>query len=212
MSRFRSSSKPRLMWAILTISVVTAAAWFAARSVMPGPLPPIGDGMTWRTRSNDGANCLGLQLRTIGRPVSHQVLLAELAKTPSRDSLAALAALGRRHGAGLSPKRLTFEQLATLPTPATVLLEPAGSGSGTFVLVTTVTPENVTYVEGASVTWVQSTSDDFRRVWSGHALVSEAGGWFRMPGFVGGLVLCPALVYFLVRTTLLRRHHWTYGT
>lgn len=127
----------------------------------------------WRVPRNDGINCLYLQLRLLNRTISYEKLVSMAGKLPQRNTLSQLADIAAEFDVTMMPQRLTFEQLRTSNVPLIAAMEPDGVGSGTFALPYAASSSQVDYVEGSTVRVLQVSADEFRRSWTGYALVPQ---------------------------------------
>lgn len=152
---------------------------------------------TWRCKDHEGLNCLFLQLALLGHPIGYDGLQSLAADIPDVNSINGLKVLAARAGVVLRPVELTYDQLVSLAEPAIVFLEPQGIGTGSFALVVDASPKSIEIVDGSAVIWQEPNTLDFRRAWSGYALVAQPSESF--VAVVRRYCLLPALLYVFLK-------------
>jgi len=154
----------------------------------------------YRKPANDGVNCLYLQLRALGYNERYDAFRARLPDSGVSLSLSELAQAGKRFGFRLVPLKLSLSELAQ-NTPAIVYFEEGGVGKGHYYLLVHIDEVNsaVAIVNGAYVTRNWMARDQFRRNWTGYALVARPssppwGSYSRR--CAAGLALIGAIAWF----------------
>jgi len=130
----------------------------------------------WRCAENGGINVLYIYLKVLGVPCRYSELQKEQLDETGRaaHSAATLACLARKHGASLCPVSLTMKQLSSCNLPVIVHLDLESPDAGVFMLVTAVSAQRIVCVDGPSATMRGMALEDFRRVWSGVAMLPSA--------------------------------------
>jgi hypothetical protein len=153
----------------------------------------------YRIPAYDAVNCLYIQLRLLGYTESYEAFRAKVPEAPRSLSLASLGDLGGKLGFRLVPVQMTMSELANAGTPVLVHFEEAGFGSGRFLLFlgTDRTGSTVALIDGSHVTRVEMSRDQFRRKWTGYALIQRAStprrSWVRRGAaalVLAGLAVC----------------------
>jgi hypothetical protein len=190
-SRWRS----RAALAKVAAGLLVAFGWAggATPATASESSPAARDGLgEWRTGAydavNDAANCLYLQLAIDGHPVDYgRVREAVLAKG-SAVSMVALREAAGRCGLPMKIVRCGPDGLRRMPKPAIVYMYGRRNG-GRFALLYNLNDEQCGLVTGSTVCIQQLGVDDFRRDWSGFALVRDHrdDGW--LSAIVGSLIL-----------------------
>ncbi len=161
------------------------------------------NGEDWyRTPEYDGMNCLYLQLRLLGCPLDYETYRKTHHNPPTSVSLNSLANIADQFGVSLVPVKLTYLQLWQCEQPIIVYVEEEELGHGRFMLFLSANldQEHVEVIDGASIVHRRMTIDQFRRHWTGYALVPQQAkrwdAWFRRVAalLVAGSV---ATVFFL---------------
>jgi ABC-type bacteriocin/lantibiotic exporter with double-glycine peptidase domain len=129
-----------------------------------------------RTPQNDALNCLYLQLRLLGYRETYEAFREKVAAEPGSLTLHSLATIGRQLGFRLAPVRINVTELANAGAPVIVHLEEGRLGSGRFALVLGMDKEqtSVGLVDGSRVTREEIPLVQFRRYWTGYALLPRA--------------------------------------
>jgi predicted double-glycine peptidase len=160
--------------------LLLAAVSLAPPSVRAEPPPsPAGDeGQIWRVESHDGANCLALFLDIWGKPVDYEELRKTLVGSKAQNSLSNLCATARRHGLPARVLTTNPAELRTMDMPAIVHLD--SNPGGSFYLIYEVGDQELRGFAGGTMRWITIPMEEFRRRWSGYALVrqTESGSWF----------------------------------
>lgn len=165
------------------------------------PSPP------WRTAERGGLNALFCYLRVHGVSCEYSELVEQHLHAAGTDSCTAIsvAQLAGRFGRPLAPASLTIKDLISCSLPILVYMDGLSPGDGAFLLVLSVDGGIVQYFNGPTATMNSMTMGDFRRVWSGIALVSVTrrdGGVACFTGAIVGISLAfIARVCFANRTS-----------
>jgi Peptidase C39 family len=158
-----------------------------------------------RTPENDAVNCLYLQLRLLGYAESYEDFRKQLPDDPRSWSLQSLANQGRKLGFRLVPVKLTVSELAKAGAPVIVHFEEEGIGSGRFHLLLWMDNTWVALIDGSYVTHAEMSRDQFRRNWTGYALIAHPPTpwslWVRRGAAV--LVLASAGIWLARQTRIL---------
>ena len=164
--------------------------------VIPKPV----DG-AWRVTTNDGLNCLFLQLRTLGYRGNYGDFCKRAAACHTTRDLASLARLSEDVGYPVSPRELTTSELGHLGRPAVIFIEHHGIGSGTFWLYLNGDEGYVRVVGGPPMTWAEVSREEFERSWTRYALVPDPShrGTMFLLRCTTGLVVLGAIAYFQLR-------------
>src|SRR5205807_5686605 len=118
---------------------------------------------------------LYLQLRFLGYTGRYDQVIAASAGEHEQVSLGGLANVARRLGFPMVPIKTTTAELAKLPSPAVVLSEESGTGTGRFHLLLGFSSSTAHFVDGTYITrnHVEMTIDQFKREWTGFALIPQ---------------------------------------
>lgn len=127
----------------------------------------------WRCGENGGINVLYCYLLAERLPCAYTELLSEQTGEVGSGPYTAvtLSRLAARHGMRLQPTSLNLHQLASCRMPVIVHMDGESPDIGAFLLVTSISSDSVTYVNGPSVTVHDMSPENFQRVWSGVALL-----------------------------------------
>ena len=153
----------------------------------------------WRCSANGGINALYCYLRV------HQVNCdyASLVKEQSIEVGAApcsaltLVHLAAKNGLSLQAVSLTMDELYSCAKPVIVHMDGETPEIGAFLMILSNNDTTIYFVNGPSATIQALTKEDFRRVWSGIALLPKADRKkdtiFGIIGFSAGL-FCPLII------------------
>lgn len=132
--------------------------------------------LDWRNKDREGINVLYLQLKLAGYEGSYEDFSRHIHVhvEGSFDSLKSLSDLSRSIGFPLSVSHLTFSELNSLDTPVVVHMDVESEERGYFALHVTSNTHSTGVVGGPWFRWMQFSNDDFRRNWSGYALVQAS--------------------------------------
>jgi predicted double-glycine peptidase len=193
--RVRRATRGRPQLAVVVALIVLGCAGAANG----GPLGK-GDEGTWRQPDHDGVNCLYLQIKALGVPVRFEALEDRLRRGRDHDpnTLLDLKRAAQACGARLAIRTCGPRELAALPMPAIVLLEEL-RGDKEFALIYRMDDRGCGLVEGSTAALTEMSIDDFRRRWSGLALVPDLTPRPGTKEVVLGLVAIGTYWFFRVR-------------
>lgn len=145
-----------------------------------------------RSLEHDGVNASWIYLHLIGQ--RGMPTIEDFAVGSSRQlSLLDVAELLNTHGTHVAVASLTFRELCLVSTPAIVLLRHAEDGTGQLAILISCKPGFVSVLRAGTVEVEQLNEDDFRRVWSGHAIIAQAHNGFVRLVFFAALGAIPTL-------------------
>lgn len=134
-------------------------------------------GDSWRSAQNGGINALYCLLRFRGVPCEYAQLARENRRS-AVDSAGGLVRLASAQGVLLRASSLSLDELARLSLPVIVHMDGQTPAAGAFLLVFGFSNDVIYYVNGPTASVHALGRDDFRRVWSGVALLpAEDNGW-----------------------------------
>ena len=129
-------------------------------------------GQTWRSAENGGVNVLYCYLRINGVTCEYAELLEELSRSGTGNySALTLAKAATRNAFPMRTAALTMDDLRSCALPIIVHMDGETPDVGTFLLLTGITENVVYYVNGPCASIRVMYLHDFRRIWSGFALV-----------------------------------------
>jgi len=193
---------------------------FGLLLAMPAHEPPPGAGESGsraafcRIPENDAANCLYLQLRLLGYRDSYDVFREQLPADPASLTLKEMAAIGRSLGFGHTPVKMTVSELVSTQSPVILHFESHGVNSGQFMLFLWMYDDEtkVTLIDGAHVSFREMSRDEFRRSWTGYALIVRPpvdwGVWIRRSA---ATLVCVGLCFWLASQVDRSGEWWPYG-
>jgi hypothetical protein len=128
-----------------------------------------------RAAEYDAANCLYLQLRLLGFQDNYDAFRAQLPADPASLTLKEMAAIARRLGFRHEPVKMTVSELVRAQSPVILHFESHGVNSGEFMLFLWMYNDEtkVALIDGAHVTFKEMARDEFRRSWTGYALIGR---------------------------------------
>jgi Peptidase C39 family len=188
----------------LIAAVMVFATWAPPIAVAQSPGGLEGQNLDpppyLRTPGNDAINCLYLQLRLLGYTGKYAAFRAQFEDEPQSLSLKSLADVGRKLGFRLAPVTTGVSELSK-GAPGIVHLEENGIGAGRFVLFLRMDKgeTNLALIDGTHVKFVTMPRDEFRRNWTGYALIAQPGIPWRISvrRWTTGLVIAVAAVCLL---------------
>ncbi len=148
----------------------------------------------WRCAANGGVNVLYCYLAANGKRCDYRHLVNEQAAAVGTGpyTMSTLADLSARHGLPLRAVRLKMDELRSCLKPVIVHMDGESPEAGAFLLILNLT-DRVFYVNGPSATVHEMSLENFRRVWSGVALLHSADGSSQtvicLAAFVTGLII-----------------------
>jgi ABC-type bacteriocin/lantibiotic exporter with double-glycine peptidase domain len=136
----------------------------------------------WRTPERDSINCLYLILRLYGRETSNEKLESVLSD-PSHVSLLSLAKTAESFGLPMDLQRVAPSDLASLPCPMIAYIYDIRQQGGRFEILYHVPQgrgEKFGAIDTGLVRLHEISEDEFRRTWSGLALIPARTGpdWY----------------------------------
>jgi ABC-type bacteriocin/lantibiotic exporter with double-glycine peptidase domain len=154
-----------------------------------------------RIPENDAANCLYLQLRLLGYRDGYDTFRNELPAGRASLTFKEMAAIGQRLGFRNTPVKLTVSELVSARMPVILHFESRGVKSGQFMLFLWMYEDEtkVALIDGVHVTFTEMSRDEFRRSWTGYALIARSpvdwGAWTRRGA---AFLICAGLCFYLV--------------
>jgi predicted double-glycine peptidase len=147
----------------------------------------------WRCPKNQGVNALFCYLRANKVTCEYSDLVKAQAKELGTVSVSAnaLVHLAASSGVTLRVASLTMKELDFCGKPVITYMTSSTPNDGAFLLLLNLTDSQVYYVDGASATMQTMSREEFRRVWSGIALlpaIERSQNWIFY-----GLGLCVGL-------------------
>jgi len=187
-------------WTILVLLAIGQADGVAGE--------PGGDFAHWRSPERDGVNCLYLQLRLLGYTGTYEEVVAAMPGGAAWPSLGTIAQAAKRLGFGLVPVELTMAELASRNSPTIMLFEEAELGHGRFHLLLGFSSTKAVLVKGEFVTRFEMPIDQFRRGWTGFALVPPLRSPWpgRFLGVMLGAMTAGTAVWCVRRSARRRKH------
>ena len=149
----------------------------------------------WRCPANGGANVLYCYLRVNGRQCVYADLLNQQSEKPGNAaySIKTLAYIAAKNGLPLQPVSLSMNDLMSCPKPVIVHMDGKSPEAGAFLLILSIKDSSMHYLNGPSATIHQMRIEDFRRVWTGFALLPRKDGMkdaiYAAIGFSLGIVV-----------------------
>jgi hypothetical protein len=191
--RRAARARPELVAAVVFIILGGAG------SANGGTTEAGGEGI-WRRPDHDGVNCLYLQLKALGWPVRFETLENQLRRGRDHEpnNLLDLKRAAQDCGARLVIRSCGPRELGALPMPAIVLFEEV-RGQKEFALLFRLDRRGCGIVEGSTASLTEMPIDDFRRRWSGLALVPDPTPRPGTKEVAIGLVAIGAYWFFRIR-------------
>jgi hypothetical protein len=152
----------------------------------------------WRTPLNDAANALDLYLRLVNRATSRDRIVSALGNAGREASLSDVTRASRTLKHTLRVIKSTPARLTATTMPVIVHLFGDDGQEGGYSLLFRIDENECKLINGANVTLEVMSMDDFRRRWSGYALVADdaRASWWRSAA-VG---LCVLAAYVWLRS------------
>lgn len=141
----------------------------------------------WRVASRGGVNTLYCYLRIHGIQWQYDAMLQDTVNSDNTNHTAlTLSRLSAKHGLPLRPVSLTMDELLLCPLPVIVHIDGSSPEMGGFLMIYSFGKNKMGYLNGPSVTIHDMNNVDFRRVWSGTALLpKKRPQWDLLFGCVG---------------------------
>lgn len=129
--------------------------------------------LPWRSSANGGINSLYCYLRANKVSCRYADLLREQAMEVRTGpaTAATLVRVAMNHGFPLQPVLLTMDELRSCAMPVVVHIDGESPEAGKFLLVLGEAQNRIAYVNGPTASIQMMDRADFRRVWSGIALL-----------------------------------------
>jgi hypothetical protein len=145
----------------------------------------------WRCAANGGINALYCYLRTHGLDCNYSDLLNDQERSLEKESHTAgtLARLATQRGLPLQARSLTLDELKVCELPIIVHIDGKTPEQGAFLLVLSISGNAFIYLNGPTAAIHQAALADFRRVWSGIALVPNPSVQWHTALAIVGLVI-----------------------
>ena len=177
---------PKLGAGLLLIACWSASGATLVAASEPSAGARDGSG-EWRTAANDAVNCLYLQLAIVGQPVEYARIREAVFAKGGAVSMVALREAAGRCGLPLKVVRCGPDELRRMPMPVIVYMHSTRTGGG-FALLYSLDDERYGIIPGEACIQ-EKEIDQFRRDWSGFALVREPpdDGW--LSAIAGSFVL-----------------------
>jgi hypothetical protein len=165
------------------------------------PEPLISPSLGWRNAANGGINVLYCYLGVNKVRLDYKQLREQRFREfgTNTDTALTLARLATEQGLPLRPFSLTMQELRSCAKPVIVHMDGETPEAGAFLLVFDVVKDKVYYVNGPSVSVHVISVEDFRRAWSGVALLPSTSGKKQAVFSLAGLAL--GFIFVLLRPT-----------
>jgi PAS domain-containing protein len=148
----------------------------------------------WRCARRGGVNALYVYLRVNGVACKYPDLAREQRRAVGNGPCTAstLRCIAAEYGLSLEPVRLNLGELFRCARPIIVCMDGKSPDAGAFMLILSANHGNVDYLNGPSAAIHKLAVRDFRRAWSGIALLPRANQrtavWSYFIGFAIGLI------------------------
>ena len=149
--------------------VARAVLLLAASSLLASPA--LGADEAIRSHANDGPNAAALLAGICGVPIAP----GPAAGGEAVHTLDEMRSLLAAHGVASSVRRLTYDDLRHRTGPCIVALRYGKDGSGAFSVMLSADPKDVTVVRAGPLAVNIMPVDEFRRRWTGLALLPVRG-------------------------------------
>ncbi len=173
----RHSLATRVRAGLTTMALFLAALDFGARAADAGTpntrdSPALSADVVWRAPAADAINALDLYCKVIKHAACRETIAQSLPHT-QRVTIAQLAEAARARGVSLQAVRPPIASLETAAFPVIVHLLDDKEQNGGFYLLLSYNANQVEVVNAALATIEIIGADEFRRRWSGYALVRD---------------------------------------
>lgn len=150
----------------------------------------------WRSPANGGINVLYCYLRVNGISCEYSDLIKEQSSESEakRHTVSTLAKIASSKGLPLRPFSLTMDELNSCAKPVIVHMDGETPDAGAFLLLINMNDE-VYFINGPSATLQSMSRENFRRVWSGIALLPVPNR--KRESFWGIAGVCIGVIIFL---------------
>jgi len=143
---------------------------------------------TWRVAQKCGVNALYVALRLHGKQVDYRELESRLPVGEDGSTLADMKACARAFGLHAEVVKATPEALTRCRLPVIAHCEQERSRSGHYIVVMSVTPAGVQFIDGTTTAISTLTTSEFKQLWTGYLLVFENRLWWSLL-FPGAAIL-----------------------
>lgn len=191
------------MSCVKTASGVVAVLLLSAGSAVLCSGTHSASSQVWRCPANGGINVLYCYLRANGIACEYSRLVKDqMGEAKTRQTAAVLARVATRNGLPMRPFLLTIDQLWSCPKPVIVHIDGETPEAGAFLLLMSITKQSVFFVNGPSASIQSVSREDFRRIWSGIAVLPVTPRTnnvaFCAAGLIGGLMFA-GIIRFIRR-------------
>ncbi len=164
------ATKAVCVFCLLSVCGRTLAAPAPGAATLSGPNQSVQE--PWRTPKQDAVNVLDLYFKTIGQEHEREIIASSLPKNEAV-SLVSVSQAATSLGVPLKQVRPTVSDLANFDSPIIVHLFDDQERNGGYFLLLKLNGDRVAVVNAAVATIEFYHIDEFRRRWSGYALVPE---------------------------------------
>jgi hypothetical protein len=129
----------------------------------------------WRSSEYGGVNALYCYLHVNGSKCEYSNLVEQQSREVGTGpcSLLTLMRLSVQNDMPLRAVSMTMNELDSCTKPIIVHMDSSTPEAGSFLLVLTITDKQINFFNGPSASIQSMSMEDFRRVWSGVALVPD---------------------------------------
>lgn len=154
----------------------------------------------WRSPRHQGINALFCYLRVNEVACLYPDLVQEQERLVGNGPFSAdtLVSIASKYGVNFKVAHLSMAEFELSERPLIVYMMTDTPDDGAFVLVTNSTDEDVFYIDGATASIHSMSVEEFRRVWSGIALLKTSATPNNWLLFSLGLCL-PSTIIFSIR-------------
>jgi ABC-type bacteriocin/lantibiotic exporter with double-glycine peptidase domain len=125
----------------------------------------------WRSSTNGGINALYCYLQINGIRCQYSELRTQQMEDGGPLTAATLVRLAAENGVSLQVRSLTMGDLKSCPMPVLVHMDGATPEAGAFLIIIRITDNEIFYIDGPTASIHSIQHENFRRVWSGIALL-----------------------------------------
>lgn len=133
----------------------------------------LGSDEYWRMSTSDSINCIDLYAKSTSHFMERHRIKSELGEKSEKSSLLDLKRASRALGLTLRIIKPTPSDLAATPLPAIVHMVDEGGEHGGYFLLINPKKSKFETINCTSLTIESMSAEEFRRRWSGYALVAE---------------------------------------
>ena len=178
--------------AIGKTSLIILIGWF----FFPSNLQSASSQSTsWRTAQRQGVNALFCYLRARDVECDYNDLVIKQTKLLENGAFSAktLIQLAGHYGVTINAVSLTMNELNNIERPLIAFMTTDSIDNASFVLLLDAADDDIYYMDGKTGIIHSFTIEEFRRLWSGIALVSTARQKRNWTIFLVGFLACAAL-------------------